>query len=99
LDVLWVLYDRVLRVSPDVRDDPVRDRFLLSKGHGPIAYYAVLAAKGFIPLDWLASGRTTRRSGATRTGHWCPGWRSGPGRWGTGCRSRSVRRWGYGRRG
>jgi transketolase len=54
LDVLWVLYDRVLRVSPDLRDDPARDRFLLSKGHGPIAYYAVLAAKGFIPLDWLA---------------------------------------------
>ena len=35
LDVLWVLYDRVLRVSPDRLDDPGRDRFLLSKGHGP----------------------------------------------------------------
>jgi transketolase len=44
LDVLWVLYDRVLE------DD---DRFLLSKGHGPNAYYAVLAAKGLIPLDVL----------------------------------------------
>jgi len=44
LDVLWVLYDRVLT------DD---DRFLLSKGHGPTAYYAVLAAKGFIPLEAL----------------------------------------------
>lgn len=53
LDVLWVLYDRVLRVSPDTADDPWRDRFLLSKGHGPAAYYAVLAAKGFIPVDWL----------------------------------------------
>jgi transketolase len=45
LDVLWVLYDRVL--GPD-------DRFLLSKGHGPTAYYAVLAAKGLLPLDDLA---------------------------------------------
>jgi transketolase len=54
LDVLWVLYDRVLRVSPDAVDDPGRDRFLLSKGHGPAAYYAVLAAKGFIPESWLA---------------------------------------------
>ena len=45
LDVLWVLYDRVLS------DD---DRFLLSKGHGPTAYYAVLAAKGFIPVEDLA---------------------------------------------
>jgi transketolase len=44
VDILWVLYDRVL--GPD-------DRFLLSKGHGPVAYYAVLAAKGFIPTDAL----------------------------------------------
>ncbi len=47
LDALWVLYDRVLRVTPDTVDDPGRDRFLLSKGHGPMAYYAVLAARGF----------------------------------------------------
>ncbi|UQX03961.1 transketolase [Streptomyces sp. RerS4] len=53
LDVLWVLYDRVLRVGPDSARDPGRDRFLLSKGHGPMAYYAVLAAKGFFPVDWL----------------------------------------------
>jgi len=44
LDVLWVLYDRVLQGD---------DRFLLSKGHGPNAYYAVLAAKGLLPLDVL----------------------------------------------
>jgi transketolase len=53
LDVLWVLYDQILRVSPDSLDDPRRDRFLLSKGHGPAAYYAVLAAKEFIPETWL----------------------------------------------
>jgi transketolase len=53
LDVLWVLYDRVLRVSPETVDDPGRDRFLLSKGHGPAAYYAVLAAKGFFPEAWM----------------------------------------------
>ncbi|MFF7855050.1 transketolase [Streptomyces sp. NPDC007904] len=53
LDVLWVLYDRVLRVDPGRVDDPERDRFLLSKGHGPMAYYAVLAAKGFLPAAWL----------------------------------------------
>ncbi|MGW1030238.1 transketolase [Streptomyces sp. NPDC002577] len=53
LDVLWVLYDRVLRVGPERSDDPERDRFLLSKGHGPVAYYAVLAARGFLPVDWL----------------------------------------------
>jgi transketolase len=48
LDVLWVLYDRVLRVTPATRHDDRRDRFYLSKGHGPMAYYAVLAAKGFL---------------------------------------------------
>ena len=53
LDVLWVLYDSVLDVSPSNTGDPARDRFLLSKGHGPMAYYAVLAAKGFIPVEWL----------------------------------------------
>jgi transketolase len=53
LDVLWVLYDRILRVTPATADAPDRDRFLLSKGHGPAAYYAVLAAKGFIPARWL----------------------------------------------
>jgi transketolase len=54
LDVLWVLYDRVLRIDPRNPDDPDRDRFLLSKGHGPAAYYAVLAAKGFLDPDSLA---------------------------------------------
>jgi transketolase len=53
LDVLWVLYDRVLRVDPSRLDDPDRDRFLLSKGHGPAAYYAVLAAFGFVEPDTL----------------------------------------------
>ncbi|WP_202918805.1 thiamine pyrophosphate-dependent enzyme [Saccharothrix deserti] len=53
LDVLWVLYDRVLDVSPDRVDDPDRDRFLLSKGHGPMAYYAVLAAKGYLDPSTL----------------------------------------------
>jgi transketolase len=44
LDVLWVLYDRVLSAD---------DRFILSKGHGPAAYYAVLAAKGLFPVELL----------------------------------------------
>ena len=62
LDVLWVLYDRVLRITPETVDEPDRDRFLLSKGHGPAAYYAVLAAKGFIPAEWLDDfgGRESR---------------------------------------
>lgn len=53
LDVIRVLYERVLRITPETADEPDRDRFLLSKGHGPAAYYAVLADRGFIPDDWL----------------------------------------------
>lgn len=53
LDTLWVLYDRVLRVDPVAPDAPDRDRFVLSKGHGPVALYAILAAKGFFPESWL----------------------------------------------
>ena len=64
LDVIWVLYDRVLRVDPLATTDPDRDRFLLSKGHGPMAYYAVLAAKGFIdPATLSTFGRYDSRLG------------------------------------
>jgi transketolase len=64
LDVIWVLYDRILRIDPMRTDDADRDRFVLSKGHGPMAYYAVLAAKGFISLDTLRTyGRYDSRLG------------------------------------
>jgi transketolase len=52
MDVIWVLYDEVLDLGPDAAE---RDRFYLSKGHGPMAYYATLAAKGFFPVEWLDS--------------------------------------------
>jgi transketolase len=55
LDVLWVLYSDILRLDPANPDDPDRDRFYLSKGHGPMAYYAVLAARGFLTPNVLAS--------------------------------------------
>jgi transketolase len=55
LDVIRVLYERVLDISPERADDERRDRFLLSKGHGPMAYYAVLCDRGFFPEAWLPS--------------------------------------------
>jgi transketolase len=48
----------VLDVSPATIEDPGRDRFYLSKGHGPMAYYATLVAKGFFPESWLAGWAT-----------------------------------------
>ena len=53
LPVIWTLYDRVLRYDPQQPRSPDRDRFVLSKGHGPVGYYAVLADKGFFPADEL----------------------------------------------
>ena len=53
LDVLWVLHSRVLHLDPARPDLPGRDRFLLSKGHGPASYYAVLATLGVLPEDLL----------------------------------------------
>src|ERR1700761_9392268 len=55
VDVLWVLYDQILDVTPDRLTDPDRDRFLLSKGHGAAGFYAVLAAKGFIEPELLTN--------------------------------------------
>lgn len=46
LDIIWVLYDKIMK--PD-------DRFILSKGHGCLALYVVLAAKGFITPEQLAT--------------------------------------------
>ena len=53
LDVLYVLYEHVLRVDPANPGWELRDRFLLSKGHGPMAFYAVLARKGFFAIEEL----------------------------------------------
>jgi len=49
LDILWVLYSSVLRTFPDDPRHEDRDRFILSKGHGSLALYAVLAEMGFFP--------------------------------------------------
>jgi len=52
---LWVLYDRILRHDPADPHWAGRDRFLLSKGHGPLALYAILAAWGYFPEAELAT--------------------------------------------
>lgn len=49
LDILNVLYNRILRVSPSTFADPHRDRYVQSKGHSVEALYVVLADRGFFP--------------------------------------------------
>ncbi len=53
IDILNVLYNRVLRVSPETFDDPNRDRYIQSKGHSVEALYVVLARRGFFPIERL----------------------------------------------
>jgi transketolase len=66
VELLAVLYGRVLRVDPARPDWPDRDRFILSKGHGCAAVYAILAEAGFFPLDWL---QTFFQNGSCLAGH------------------------------
>lgn len=49
LEIIRVLYDKVLRVDPRNPKWADRDRFILSKGHGCLALYLNLAEKGFFP--------------------------------------------------
>ena len=51
IDTLATLYFKQMNISPENMDDPNRDRFVMSKGHAVEALYAVLAKKGFFPLE------------------------------------------------
>ncbi len=53
VDILNVLYNRVLRISPATFTDPQRDRYIQSKGHSVEALYVVLADRGFFPESEL----------------------------------------------
>ncbi len=65
-DLLAVLYGRFLRFDPQRPDWPDRDRFILSKGHGCAALYAVLAERGFFPVERL---ETFYQDGSPLAGH------------------------------
>jgi len=53
VEIIRVLYDDILRFRPAEPKWQGRDRFVLSKGHGCLALYAVLADKGFFPIEEL----------------------------------------------
>lgn len=53
IDILNVLYNNVMHVSPHLIDSPNRDRYVQSKGHCVEALYTVLADKGFFPPEEL----------------------------------------------
>ncbi len=67
VEILATLYfGGVLRYDPATPDDPGRDRFILSKGHGSPGLYAVLAEAGYFPTSDL---NTLRKLGSPLEGH------------------------------
>lgn len=66
VDILNVLYNGVMNVSPQNFSDPNRDRYIHSKGHSVEALYAVLAERGFFPVSDLD---TLNRFGSPYIGH------------------------------
>ena len=65
-DIVAVLYFYKMRHSPEKRDDPNRDRFVMSKGHSVLAQYAALAEAGYFGKEVLA---TTKSLGSLLQGH------------------------------
>lgn len=55
VDILNVLYNRVMNITPDNFSEVSRDHYIHSKGHSVEALYAVLAEKGFFPFELLDS--------------------------------------------
>jgi transketolase len=53
-EVMAALFFHKLRINPQQPEDPLRDRFILSKGHASAILYAALAARGFFPAADLA---------------------------------------------
>ena len=65
-DLITYLYFEELRIDPKNPKDPKRDRFVLSKGHTAPALYAVLAERGFFPLEDI---KTLRKTTSHLQGH------------------------------
>jgi len=61
VEILVVLYEHFLRINPKKSRLKNRDRFILSKGHGCLALYAVLAQYGFINDKALAGTPNTAK--------------------------------------
>ena len=51
MDVLTCLFHHTMKVGPELEEDPKRDRFILSKGHGAACMYIVMALKGFFSYE------------------------------------------------
>tara|TARA_E500000178_G_C17032573_1_gene761351 strand:- start:634 stop:1440 length:807 start_codon:yes stop_codon:yes gene_type:complete len=55
VEILYVLYEHILKINPKKPNWSDRDRLIFSKGHGCLALYAILAEKGFIKKSELST--------------------------------------------
>lgn len=53
VELLLCLFNGGLKIDPQSPKAPERDRFIFSKGHACASLYAVLADRGFFPLEWI----------------------------------------------
>lgn len=67
METLVSLYFHEMNIGPENMDDPNRDKFVMSKGHSVEALYAVLAAKGFFPIEQVI--REFSKFGSKFIGH------------------------------
>ena len=67
-ELLTTLYYHVMNVQPEAPEWPARDRFVLSKGHASPMLYAVLAHRGYFPVEELP---TFRQLNSRLQGHPC----------------------------
>ena len=51
MEALVSIYFHAMNISPENQNDPKRDMFVMSKGHCVESLYAVLAEKGFFPIE------------------------------------------------
>lgn len=68
VEILISLYYEVMNIDPKNPDMEDRDRFILSKGHAAPGLYAVLANRGYFPVEELSS---LRKMGSKLQGHPC----------------------------
>lgn len=67
MEILVELYFRQMNITPETKDSPDRDLFVMSKGHCVEALYVVLAAKGFLDIEEVI--KTYSKFGSQYIGH------------------------------
>lgn len=66
IDILTVLYYKIMNISPQQVNDPNRDRFILSKGHSVEGLWVILSDLGYITPEEL---KTYTKCGSRLIGH------------------------------